>query len=291
MAEIDLLALISLGLVVMIGLPHGALDGAVAMTVGYGRRLQDIVKFSVIYIMIALLVVIVWMVIPIFSLTLFMLISMIHFGLGDHNAAKPLAKYIQVICHGGLVVALIPIIHFAEVEPIFLTLTGAVHPAQLSSLWGLLIVLGGVFVLAALGYAFLAIREKALRGRFLEFLGLGLALTVLPPLSGFALYFCFIHTPRHIRGVVKAVINHHEKTSSGETSILPLTIVFTVITWAVAGLILMFKPDNIAFSDAVLRLIFIGLAALTVPHMMLVDGVFRPKHLNPLQESTRQTES
>ena len=291
MAEIDLLALISLGLVMMIGLPHGALDGAVAMTVGYGKRLQDIFKFSVIYILIALLVVIVWMVIPIFSLTLFMLISMIHFGLGDHNAAKPLAKYIQVICHGGLVVALIPIIHFAEVEPIFLTLTGAVHPAQLSSLWGLLIVLGGVFALAALGYAILAIRDKALRGRFMEFLGLGLALAVLPPLTGFALYFSFVHTPRHIRGVVKAVIRHNKKTADAETRILPLTIVFTVITWAVAGLILMFKPDDIAFSDAVLRLIFIGLAALTVPHMMLVDGVFRPKHLNSLQESVRQTES
>ena len=92
MAELDAIAMISLAAVMMIGLPHGALDGAVAMTVGYGKRSQDIVKFSVIYTLIALMVVVIWMIIPIFSLTLFMLISMIHFGLGDHNATKPLAK-------------------------------------------------------------------------------------------------------------------------------------------------------------------------------------------------------
>ena len=34
MTELDILAMISLAAVMMIGLPHGALDGAVAMTVG-----------------------------------------------------------------------------------------------------------------------------------------------------------------------------------------------------------------------------------------------------------------
>ena len=276
MAELDILAMISLAAVMMIGLPHGALDGAVAMTIGYGKRVQDIVKFSMIYILIALLVVVVWMVIPIFSLTLFMLISMIHFGLGDHNATKPLAKYSQVICHGGLVTVLIPVLHFAEVEPIFMTLTGAVHPAQLSSLWGLLILLGGIFTLSSFAYAFAVFKERALRGRFLEFIILVLMLALLPPLTGFALYFCAVHTVRHVRNVTNAIKAHDR-----QTRILPLTIVFTVLTWVAAGLVLILRPETLGFSDAVLRLVFIGLAALTVPHMMLVDGIFRPKYLNP----------
>ncbi len=279
MAELDLLAMISLAVVMMIGLPHGALDGAVATAVGYGKSSRDIAKFSISYVLIAAIVVAVWMVIPIFSLTLFLLISMVHFGLGDHNAKSTLGKYIQVICHGGLVVVVIPHFHYPSVEPIFMTLTGVVHSSQLSSLWGLLILLGGIFCISALLYAGLAIRYTSLRIRFLEFLLLTVILASLPPLTGFALYFCGVHTVRHVKNIL-AALNTHD----ADMTILPLTAIFTVLTWGAAGLILVFRPDAITFNDVVLRLIFIGLAALTVPHMMLVDGKFRPKFLSPMPQ-------
>ena len=41
---------------------------------------------------------------------------------------------------------------------------------------------------------------------------------------------------------------------------------------------------HISFDAAMVQVIFIGLAALTVPHMMLVDGVFRRK-LNAMDTS------
>ena len=278
MTELDLLAMISLAAVMMIGLPHGALDGAVAMTVGYGKRVQDMIKFAGVYTLITIGVVAVWMIIPIISLTLFMVISLVHFGLGDHTARATLSKYIQVMCHGGLVVALIPAVHVDEVEPIFMILTGATNSAQLSSFWAVLILLGVMFALSSVGYAILALKDASLRPRFAEFLVLGIALILLPPLTGFAVYFCAVHTMRHVRGVTKAVKAHDQNTK-----ILPLTLIFTLLTWVGAGIILLLTPDSISFSDAVLRLVFIGLAALTVPHMMLVDGVFRPQHLNPQQ--------
>jgi hypothetical protein len=31
------------------------------------------------------------------------------------------------------------------------------------------------------------------------------------------------------------------------------------------------------FSNSILKITFIGIASLTVPHMILVDGFFRPK--------------
>jgi len=52
----------------------------------------------------------------------------------------------------------------------------------------------------------------------------------------------------------------------------------TIITWAGAGAAFYLQADLAAVStgDAALRTVFVLLAALTVPHMILVDSIFRP---------------
>ena len=49
---------------------------------------------------------------------------------------------------------------------------------------------------------------------------------------------------------------------------------FTLASWA-GGAIILLWLDSGNISQDLLQVIFIGLAALTVPHMMLVDGMFR----------------
>ena len=51
------------------------------------------------------------------------------------------------------------------------------------------------------------------------------------------------------------------------------TVVLTLITWGSGIVALTARSSDIALNDAVLQVVFIGLAALTVPHMVLVDGV------------------
>ena len=53
----DLLSLVALAAIVIIGLPHGAFDGAVALALGYGKTLKAMVGFVVTYVAISLLVV------------------------------------------------------------------------------------------------------------------------------------------------------------------------------------------------------------------------------------------
>lgn len=276
LADLNLLALVSLAAVIMIGMPHGALDGAVAIAVGYGKRWQDITKFAAAYSAIALLVVIVWMAAPITSLTVFMVISMIHFGLGDHNAHERLARITQIICHGGIVVIAIPHAHHDAVMPILMTLTGTTASDDLTLFWQLLTALGIVYIAASLLYGVLALKNPSIRVRLTEFLALNAIIALFPPLTGFALYFCAVHTPRHVKTIVTTI-----KAYDSQSKILPLTALFTAMTWMMAAIIIVFSPDSVHLNDVILRLIFIGLAALTVPHMMLVDGIFRPKFLTP----------
>jgi hypothetical protein len=45
------------------------------------------------------------------------------------------------------------------------------------------------------------------------------------------------------------------------------------MTWAVGLLVVANQSSSIGLEPALLQVIFIGLAALTVPHMILVDGI------------------
>ena len=50
------------------------------------------------------------------------------------------------------------------------------------------------------------------------------------------------------------------------------TVLFSAMCWAVGLIVLAQQSSNVGVEPALLQVIFIGLAALTVPHMMLVDG-------------------
>ena len=55
------------------------------------------------------------------------------------------------------------------------------------------------------------------------------------------------------------------------------TLIFTVISW-VGGLgIVYYLVQNLSLYESILKVIFIGLAALTLPHMLLVDIVYRKR--------------
>ena len=267
--RLDHASLVALAFVALIGLPHGAFDGAIARHLGYSRTLGGLIKFIVVYLGLAAAVVAFWVWQPGLALALFLLISAVHFGYGDATAASGIARAVQIAAHGGVAVFGISLFHLQQVTPLYAALTnGDVMPAVIITEFFPLFIMP----VAAL-YLIAAIRDAELRPRLVELALLCLLLSVVPPLVGFAIYFCVIHTGRHM---------HHiwYRVSSNATPrhILSQAVWFTLASWG-GGVIMLFWLDSGNISQDLLQVIFIGLAALTVPHVILVDGLFRRRDL------------
>ena len=264
MPQLDPISLIALAAVTLIGLPHGAMDAAVALALGYGRNFGKMAVFVLAYVVLAAVVVGFWIVAPVLALALFLLISLVHFGLGDTEAQNPIHKYVQMIAHGSVVTVAIPFWHKQEVSTVFEMISGP-H----DWLWPLMDGAAVICVLAGIAYAVLALGQPGLRRGFAEWLSLMAIVAVLPPLVGFAVYFTLVHTPRHVLRISYAL-------KARDLPVWGMTAGFTGATWATAAVAWLLLAGRIGVDAASLQIVFIGLAALTVPHMILIDGVFRP---------------
>lgn len=274
LTPIDIGALVA---VMLVGLPHGAFDGAIAFFLGAGRSTARMTGFLVGYSLLAGLYVWFWYLAPVPALAGFLILSIIHFGSGDiqplHTGPDAWAgralKIARIFTHGGVVGIVLPSVHPQEVAILYAVLTGGDAGVIMAiTAWFLPVWLAGfaVYLLASVIY-------KPLRMAVLEIAILCGIAAILPPLAGFAVYFCLVHSRRHFLVIWTAM----QQMLSRQT-ILITGLVLTVITWAGAGIAFYLQADlaAVSISDAALRTVFISLAALTVPHMILVDSIFRP---------------
>lgn len=267
--ELGVLNIVGIFGIVMIGLPHGALDGAVAMHIGLVKKLSNLIKFMLAYISLAVFVVIVWMFFPTFSLIAFLGISLLHFGYGDAKNGEGITKFAEAVAHGGLVIVGISQFHRGEVDEIFYYLI----KQDTSTIW-LTMNIASIGVIAAIATCLLQTsKDIKWSSTTLELLLVGVVIAIAPPLLGFSLYFCLIHSARHFSRIYRMI-----KQNVANTTIKTQAILFTVACWLAALVAFVLFAD---FSDpgpTILRIIFIGLAALTVPHMILIDGLLNDKN-------------
>ena len=261
--SLDTLNLIALLSVVFIGLPHGAMDGALAVHFGWMGRPAKTAVFLLAYVGLAALVVAAWAVAPVLSFIAFLAISTYHFGRGDATSRIFGRGTVESIARGGVVIGGISQFHRTEANDVFLTIVGA----DTTGVWFFLD--GLVIFAAACIVETLLFKEQQERTAFgFEIGALSLLFMAVPPLVGFAVYFCFVHSFRHfssMRSVLQSTVSNLRITQT--------TVVFSLLTWAFGLVVLAQQSASIGVEPALLKVVFIGLAALTVPHMALVDGV------------------
>ncbi len=242
-------------LVVLLGIPHGALDTI------YGRNqfkisgARDWSFFAIGYLIPVVLVVLVWKASPAVFLYCFLAISIIHFS-GDPAAGTPLFAR---LLYGGAIIFLPLILHAAEVTELFSALVGTDTAAQTVNVFRPLALPWLIGLTATSLMLFWRNRLSAL-----EFASLAFLATVSTPLLAFTVYFCAMHSARHI-------LRSYQLAGSPalgafcKAAFLPMLVVLVFLSFGVQLL------DGISLETRVIRIVFVTLAALTVPHMALVE--------------------
>ena len=258
------LQIVVLGIAVaLLGLPHGAIDAYIARQNGLWRSTRGFAAFVGIYAVVAIGVIGVWMIMPTPSLLAFLIISAWHFG-ADANARNQAERWL----FGSLLLSLPSFFHPADVASLFEAISGA----SAGSLVSILQVWAPV---AAIGvFAMLVRRRPPAQQRWADIAtvaGLVLFAWALPPLVYFVIYFSALHSPAHFGRVIRLV------PPPDRSSAIAYTVGFTALTLLIAGMAFIALTDEVTLQQSTLQIVFIGLAALTVPHMFLIDGICRAR--------------
>lgn len=239
-------------LVALAGLPHGALDPLVARKTGLWKKPMGLAAFLLAYVGILTAALGIWLLVPGISLALFLAYSAWHFA-GDWRESL---SAIGRLWPGLAIICLPAAGHPETVVTIYELLAGpsaAVFLVELSRWLAIPAVLGTVASVLVLS------RREARSG--FELLALLAAAWFLPPLAFFLLYFCGLHSPRHLLDAVQGL---------RASSALVTGVVFTGLAIGLGFLAYGFLPEA-SVEATVLRILFTGLAVLTLPHMILVE--------------------
>jgi beta-carotene 15,15'-dioxygenase len=240
--------------IVLAGIPHGTLDVEIAATHFGQKGIAGKVKIIGGYLSCAAAMVLLWVLIPELALISFLIISIVHFSRDWRGGVDPFLAMMV----GWALVALPALASPGDVATIFAALTGNQNGTVIAAL------LGAASVPAALGslvFAYWAFSHNDQQSA-LEVLACIAAALLLPALVAFAIFFCGLHSPRHMADALR---------ETGDLSPLKKTAIICAVFALSLGLgVLMFLYQGDVPADmGIIRTAFILISTLTVPHFIL----------------------
>jgi Brp/Blh family beta-carotene 15,15'-monooxygenase len=243
-----------LAAILLLGLPHGALDVELARE-RFNERSPRLwfFKFGIPYLALSAMVLVCWHIVPLTSLGIFLILSIYHFG------REQTSNLLGILVGGSAPIALAICLSPAETLQIFTIVTGV----SLTALPDIL----RVSVLAWMVFAGLWTIRHLLKRNF-RVLALGGVLILLyymvDTLTALTLYFVFWHAPLHIRRLIDSP--HFALRISGFAAATRLSLGPSALTLLLGLILWPLYPGPPA--ERLLMLTIQGLAALTLPHML-----------------------
>ena len=247
-------------LIATIGVSHGSLDNF------KGNKLLKILKiknkflFYLIYIFVSLAVIGSWLIFPLLTLAIFLIVAAYHFGKEDSVFGK-VNKFkllnLLLFLKGSLIILAPLYFHHYETIQIFEILGVKLNQYNIS----LIIILMSLSLISNF-----FINKNILLSLLDSFTVIILNMN-FEPLLAFTVYFCFLHSIRHSLSLVQDINSKNLK--KGLISFLKKAFPLTIVT-AFGFVIAVFLLNEYYLLDsAILKVIFIGLASLTFPHILL----------------------
>ena len=247
-------------LIATIGVSHGSLDNFKGAKLLKILNIKNILLFYFIYIFAALVVISSWLAFPLFVLAVFLIVAAYHFGkedsvLGKMNKFKLLNSLLFL--KGSLIILAPLYFHHYETIQIFEIL--GVKLTQYNSNY-----IVALIFLSLISNFF--INKNILLSSLDSFAVIILNIN-FEPLLAFTVYFCFLHSIRHSLSLIQDINNRNLK--KGLITFVKKALPLTIITAFGFSIVVFLLNEYYLLDSAILKVVFIGLASLTFPHILL----------------------
>ena len=260
------LNIVCLFFILTIGISHGALDHLKGYKLLEKYKITNNVIFYLGYLFIASTFIFLWLVVPSFTLLLFLIVAIYHFGKEDViNVEKP--NFFKFLLLGSPIILAPLSFHFEETLNIFKILyienqnfINILNFFEEKNIFKILLI---IFLI--IGWYFSGYENVT--SFLLEKGGIVILNFTCHPLIAFTIYFCFLHSIRHSFKLANELNEIDFK--KGFREFLNKALSLTLVTAILFIVSLIFLTNYYILNEAILKVIFIGLASLTFPHILL----------------------
>ena len=260
------LLILSLFLILSLGISHGALDNIKGKKLLKMFNYSSTLIFYILYIFIGLIIILLWLLFPKILLLVFLIIASFHFGKEDSEFINYKPDHDLIYFFKGSLVITAPLLfHKGETLQIFNNLNFDISQNILIANEFLILF---IFI-SFFSNIFISFKQKLdVKSLLLmDFISVLVLNYFLAPILAFTIYFCFLHSIRHS---IK-LSNELNKNNfiKGIKEFLIKAIPLTILTAIMFLISLLFLKNYYVLDGAISKVIFIGLASLTFPHILL----------------------
>ena len=260
-------------LILTIGISHGSLDHIKGERLFKIFNIQKTYLFYLAYILISLVVIFIWILLPSITLVIFLIIASYHFGKEDTEfLILDKSHFTETLYFfKGFLIILAPLFfHFQETIEIFklLLVDNEIFYSSLAFIETNKVIQIGI-VSSSLSSIFLFFNKFEIKkfSIFLDYFSILILNYYLTPLLAFTIYFCFLHSIRH--SIALSFELDQNDFTNGLGLFIKKALPLTIITCIFSIIALYLLNDSHNLDSAILKIIFIGLASLTFPHILL----------------------
>ena len=256
-------------MILILGVSHGALDNFRGKNLFHPMFKKNwYFFFYPAYILLSLMVIFCWTIFPAITLLLFLVVASYHFGEEDLRFFfKGRGYFFNLVSFlkGALIITLS--FHYSHGTTVIFfeyLMVPQIEYEKLTEFKSLLFSANLIFLIISLIYLLRKQINKLVLILF-EIILILLSFVYLPLILAFSMYFCFLHSSKHIIGLARQLDS--QNTRNGLKLFIVKAIPLTLLTAVFAFLALYFLDQNI--NENIIKVIFIGLASLTLPHILL----------------------
>ena len=246
------------------GIAHGSLD---ILTATRKKLIIDSFTkfiFLILYLMIPLVFFFIWQIYPNYVFTVFLILSLMHFGISDKLKSKNLMVANEILLRSFIIISLPIVLHNEQTLEIFYFL-------NISEDYGFFLTEVFQYLVYTIIPLLILYTSNSLikkeYGHLIDIITLLFCFFYFEPLLSFLIYFCFLHSVRHLVNEKKLLRLTNKKLL---LNTIPMTLI--VLSLLVFLIFIYFYIPN-SIKALFINNVIISLFCLTISHVLLINFI------------------